>query len=331
MKDICPACEKETDVELIRTKESIKVQAEPIEIDVEYLKCSSCGEKFENPESDQDPLDEAFREYRRRHGMIQPEEIKTFRKRYGLTQRELNTLLGWGGATLSRYENGALQDETHEKILRLIMDPGNLQKMIDRTPNALSDEKRRHLIKELQAEAEDAYTLERIYEERFGNYEVDEYSGYRKLDLDKLFNAILFFSKEGVLKTKLNKLLFYADFKHFKEYAVSITGARYARVPFGPAPDKFAHYFATLADYGQIHIEEVVFTDEIVGEKFITEKKPELSVFSDSELKIMLMVKEFFNEYSSKKITDFSHEEKGFKETLNGKLISYAFAEELQI
>jgi putative zinc finger/helix-turn-helix YgiT family protein len=331
MRDICPACEKETDIESFRTKEIIKVHGEPIEIDVEYLKCSSCREKFEDPGSDQDPLDKAYREYRQRHGLLQPDEIRAFRKRYGLTQRELNTLLGWGGATLSRYENGALQDDTHEKILRLIMVPENLQKMIERTPNAISDEKRKHLIKELQTEAEEAYTLERIYEERFGNYEVDEYSGYRKLDLDKLFNAILFFCKEGVLKTKLNKLLFYADFKHFKDYTISITGARYARVPFGPAPDKFAHYFATLADYGQIHIEEVAFTDEIVGEKFIADKKPDLSLFSDSELKIMLMIKEFFNEYNSKQITDFSHEEKGFKETLNGKLISYAFAEELQI
>jgi len=331
MRDICPVCERETDVELVRTKEVIKVQGEPIEIDVEYLKCSSCGEKFEDPGSDQDPLEKAYKEYRRRRGMLQPEEIRSFRKRYGFTQRELTTLLGWGGATLSRYENGALQDETHEKILRLIMDPGNLAKVIERTPNALSDEKRSRLIKELLAESEEAYTLERIYEERFGNYEVDELSGYKKLDLDKLFNTILFFCKEGVLKTKLNKLLFYADFKHFKEYTVSITGARYARVPFGPAPDKFAHYFATLADYGQMHIEEVAFTDEIVGEKFIADKKPDLSLFSDSELKIMLMVKEFFTNYNAKQITDFSHEEKGFQETLNGKLISYTFAEELKI
>ena len=68
------------------------------------------------------------------------------------------------------------------------------------------------------------------------------------LGLAKLFNAILFFCKGRVLKTKLNKLLFYADFKHFKEYAVSITGARYARIPFGPAPDKYAFYFATLLE-----------------------------------------------------------------------------------
>jgi putative zinc finger/helix-turn-helix YgiT family protein len=331
MKDICPACEKETDLELIRTRETIKVHGEPIEVDVEYYKCLSCGEQFEDPGAEKDPLAEAYREYRRRHGMVQPEEIRTFRKRYGLTQQELSTLLGWGGATLSRYENGALQDETHEKMIRLVMEPGNLKTIIERASQALTDEKRIRLIKELQAEEEEAFSFERIYEERFGNYELDEYSGYRKLDLAKLFNAILFFCKEGVLKTKLNKLLFYADFKHFKDYSVSITGARYARVPFGPAPDKFAHYFATLADSDQIHVEEVAFTEEIVGEKFMADKNPDLSLFSDSELKVMLQVKEFFAGYNAKQITDFSHEEKGFRETLNGKLISYVFAEDLKI
>jgi len=40
-------------------------------------------------------------------------------RRYPITQEELGVLLGWGGATLSRYENGALQDEVHEKMLRM--------------------------------------------------------------------------------------------------------------------------------------------------------------------------------------------------------------------
>ncbi|NIO19633.1 MAG: DUF4065 domain-containing protein, partial [Candidatus Aenigmarchaeota archaeon] len=46
--------------------------------------------------------------------------------------------------------------------------------------------------------------------------------------------------------TVLNKLLFYADFKHCKEYTVSISGSRYARLPYGPVPDNWAHYLAFL-------------------------------------------------------------------------------------
>jgi len=331
MKGICPNCEKENELELIRKEEDIEVRKEFIKIEVRYYKCMGCGEEFEDPRSDDDPLDKAYREYRRQHSMIQPEEIKSFRKKYGLTQNEMNHLLGWGGATLSRYENGALQDETHEKTLRLIMEERNLLKLIEETPDALSSEKRDRLIKELRAAEEEACSLERVFEERFGNYEANELSGYIKLNLEKLFNAVLFFCKGGVLKTKLNKLLFYADFKHFKDYAVSITGARYAHASFGPAVDKYSHYFAMLIDNNEISVEEQIFTEDAIGEIFTSNKVPNLSLFSDSELKILASVKVHFQDFTAKKITDFSHREKGYKETPLGGLISYGYAEALQI
>jgi putative zinc finger/helix-turn-helix YgiT family protein len=330
MKGICPNCEKETELELIQKVEDIKVRGEVIKVEVRYYKCKNCGEEFEDPRSGEDPLDKAYREYRRRHGMMQPEEILESRKRFGLTQNEMNRLLGWGGATLSRYENGALQDETHEKALRLAMEPRNLLKLIEGTPNVLPEEKRDRLINEFRAAEEETCSLERVCEERFGKYEASEMSGYRRLDLAKLFNAILYFCKGGVLKTKLNKLLFYADFKHFKDYAVSITGARYAHIPFGPAPDKYALYFATLIENNAIKAEEILI-GEFIGEEFVSLKEPDFSLFSDSELKILATVKEFFKDFTAKRITDFSHDEKAYKETAPGDIVSYEYAGALKL
>lgn len=331
MKGICPNCEKETELELVRRLEDVNVRGEAIKVEVTYYKCENCGEEFEDPHSDEDPLDKAYREYRRRHGMMQPEEVRDFRKRFGLTQNEMSRLLGWGGATLSRYENGALQDETHEKALHLAMDPRNLLKLIEESPDALPKEKRDRLINELRAAVEETCSLEMIYEERFGRYEADELSGYRRLDLAKLFNAILYFCKGGVFKTKLNKLLFYADFRHFKDYTVSITGARYKHYTFSPAPEKYSLYLATLLENGEIKVEEHVFSEDVIGEEFISSKEPDLLLFSDSELKILATVKEYFKDFNSKKIKDFSHDEKGYKETVPGGIISYEYANELKL
>lgn len=330
MKGICPNCEKETTLKFIKTKEVINVRGEPIEVDVEYFKCLTCGEEFEDPKSEYDPLDKAYREYRRRYGMPQPEDIRNLRKQYGLSQAEMSKILGWGGATLSRYENGALQDDTHEKALRLAMDPGNLRKLIEQSPESLSDDKRERLLKELKEIEKEHYSFKHLYEERFGDYEADDLSGFKKLDVSKLLNAILFFCKGGVIKTKLNKLLFYVDFKHFQEYAVSITGARYARVPFGPAPDNYLYYFATLIEENAIEVKEIRYSDEAVGEEFVAAKEPDLSLFSDSELKILASVKEHFRNYTANRISDLSHEEKGWKETPNGKVISYEYANQLK-
>ena len=331
MKDICPNCDEERELEYIESTEELDIRGERIPVEVAYYKCLSCGEEFEDPRSDDDPLERGYSEYRRRRGMTQPEEIKEMRKKYGFTQMEMSRLLGWGAVTLSRYENGALQDEAHEKTLRLAIDPRNLLKLVEESRDVLTEEKKAYILKQLREEEEEAYSLARIYEDRFGIYDASESSGYRKLDLSKLFNAILFFCREGIFKTTVNKLLFYSDFKHYKEYTVSITGSRYANLPYGPVPDNFTHYMALLEEEGSIRIEEVFFADGTSGERIFAETKPDLNIFSDTELNILLSIKGHFKNWSAKRISDFSHSEKGYLETSKADLISYEYAEFLQI
>ena len=73
--------------------------------------------------------------------MVQPIQIRNLRKIYNLTQKELSDLLGFGDVTLSRYENGALQDETHDTLLRLALDPKNLISLIKERSQAFYQKK----------------------------------------------------------------------------------------------------------------------------------------------------------------------------------------------
>jgi putative zinc finger/helix-turn-helix YgiT family protein len=333
MLGICPNCEKETELEVIKSKEEVEVRGELIKVEVEYYKCKVCGSEFQDPNSTDDPLDRVYAEYRRIHGMIQPEKIKEFRRKYDLTQQELSNLLGWGGATLSRYENGALQDEAHDTILKLITEPRNFLQVILDKPNALSEDKRMKLISLLRESAdglEKSFTS--IYDDQFGDYDADNDSGYKKLDIAKLFNLIIYFCKDNnIPKTKLNKLLFYADFKHYKEYTVSITGAKYAHLPFGPAPDHYQFYLATLQDEVKaIQIEERIFSN-YVGEYVCAIKEPNLSLFSTTELKILATVKEYFAKFTASAISKLSHDEVGYQSTKDGEIISYEYAIDLKI
>jgi hypothetical protein len=127
------------------------------------------------------------------------------------------------------------------------------------------------------------------------------------------------------------KLLFYADFKHFKEYTISITGARYAHLPNGPVPDQFETWLNALFGTEPAITKEEIWFQDYPGEIFSFHGNLDLSVFAPSELKIIATVKERFENYSSRKISDFSHKEKGYLETQNAKLISYRYAEDLQI
>lgn len=51
-----------------------------------------------------------------------------------------------------------------------------------------------------------------------------------------------------------------------------------------------------------------------------SEREPNLFLFSDSEVKILATVKEFFQDFNAKAISEFSHEERGYCDTLTGKL-----------
>jgi len=329
MNNICPICEKETKIEIIKEESFIRVREDNVPTLVEFSKCDECGETFENTRG-HDALDLAYREYRRRHEMLQPEDIRDWRKKFGLTQKTLSALLGWGEATLSRYENGALQDEAHEKMLRMAMEPHNLLNLIRKSTNVISEEKKKQLIVELSVEETIACSLERIIEMHYENKLSNEYTGFYNFNLSKLYNAILFFCKGGQLKTKLNKLLFYADFKHFKEYAVPITGSQYIHLNYGPVPDNYEMYLISLTEKECLNIEEMYFYDYI-GESLVSAKEPDLSCFDTSEIKILAEIKEYFKDYTASQIKDFSHEELGYTNTKNREPISYKFSESLRI
>ena len=72
---------------------------------------------------------------------------------------------------------------------------------------------------------------------------------------------VLFFAHKSteLLKTKLMKLLNYSDMIFYKENGISISGARYAHLPYGPVPENFDILLGTMAAEHLAHIE--VFYD----------------------------------------------------------------------
>ena len=329
MNGFCPNCEKESPLLLVRKAEDFNIRGEIITVEVEYFQCTECGEEFEISKPEFDPYEIAYQEYRKRKGMLQPNEIREFRIKHGLTQREFSHLLGVGIATLNRYENGALQSEAHDRGIKLAMDPKNFINLISNSQRILGDSKKQKMIDQLREETKASW-LE-ITNDIFGSYTADLYSGYKRFELGKFFEAIKYFCfQDKIFKTKLMKLLFYADFGHFKKYAVSITGARYARLPYGPVPDQFEKWLAALTSDDEGVQKEEDWKNDCPGEVYVCNTSPDLAMFSPSELRILATVKEVFRDYSAKKISDISHSERGYQEVENAHLIPYSYAEQLK-
>lgn len=62
----CPCCEKETNqVHITDETMVIDVGGIPISVPADYFVCAKCGEDYENPSDDYDPLAQAYAEYER--------------------------------------------------------------------------------------------------------------------------------------------------------------------------------------------------------------------------------------------------------------------------
>ena len=130
MKKYCEECGKEVNTKIITKKETYEVCGESIEVEAKVLVCSECGEEFFCEELDNATLVDAYNEYRRRHKLLFPEEIKEIREKYGLSQRGLAKLLNWGDKTIFRYENGFIQDKAHNSLLLFLREPQNMRKAV---------------------------------------------------------------------------------------------------------------------------------------------------------------------------------------------------------
>jgi len=333
----CPNCEEYTETTFGIEKEVYNVRGKPTEIDAEIVICQKCGTKIFDEERDSRNLEKAYSHYREKHDLLPPDEIRIIREKYGLSQRALSRLLGWGEITIHRYESGTIQDNAHDSLLRLIKNPQNIQAFLEanrnKLPSYLAARLEKRITSFLQEDKEQAFqiSLERLVSHQY----MDLTSGFKEYDLEKFKNMILYLVKrlDGVLKVKLNKLLWYCDFLHFKETSVSITGSQYIRLKYGQVPDNYERIIGTMQP-------ELLDKDEIpfntkdgiqIGEEFTALVEPDESIFSEKEIQVMDFVADTFRNDTSTSIMHKSHQETAYKKCEDGDIISYKYAKELSL
>ncbi len=195
-----------------------------------------------NEELDSATLINAYNEYRRRHKFLLPEEIRRIREQYGLSQRSFAKLLNWGDKTIRRYENGAVQDRAHNSLLLFLREPENMRAYLTENEVALDEKQISRLLETVEKLEQDTdFRVGRRYFDLFFSRVPCEENGFKGFDYEKLCAMVLFFAHKsaGLLKTKLMKLFNYSDMIFYKENGLSISGLKYAHLPYGPVPDNF--------------------------------------------------------------------------------------------
>ena len=332
----CENCGPIEGTHIVEREETLAVKGEDVSVQTKVRLCDACEGEVYDEELDSATLLAAYDIYRRRHGLLSPAEIRSTRESYGLSQRSLAALLSLGEVTIHRYENGSLPDGAQNQLLRFIQDPWKMLELLEQNGHLLPEQAKRKL----------SARLEEIIREETPNKVVQLFSagpryrrpsaltGFRLFSAEVLMEMMVFFAgvPTGVYKTKLMKELWYSDFTHYRHHSISISGATYHHLPFGPVADGWSVFLEHLVQDGSIVVREVFFDNGSgSGERLFATRPPSPQVLSPEAVGVMEATKNYFMDFGSKAISDLSHEEPAYQETADGEAISYDFADRLKV
>ncbi len=129
-------------------------------------------------------------------------------------------------------------------------------------------------------------------------------------------------SSDGkVVKTKLAKLLYLADFAWFYEHLESMSGMQYRRLPYGPVPDQYFRAIDELQESGQINIDHK--SDIQLISETDSSKKQALAELSKDELSLIKKICQKWKSKKSTEIVHFTHNQLPYKICQPDEIIPY--------
>ncbi len=288
--------------------------------------CKSCNSLVYDSNLDNRASEIAINKYNEKYG-ITKEEIVNLRTRFSLSQELFAKIIGCAKKTLISYEKGkSIPNDSYLILLRsLLSKPETIKTIIDANKEQFTEKEFNRITEKIAA------FLPNNTKQLFFNSEYipNEYNGYSKLSKEKIYNIILYFANQTVLKTKLLKEMFYTDFLYYKNTCKSITGLEYTKLQFGPVPDQFE---SILNECSKKNLIEYIieYDNQYESHNICASKEFDPSVFDEEELKILKQVKEKFKAFGSKEIVDFSHKEKAFTSPEFFDKISYDYAFDIE-
>lgn len=303
------------------------IKGKIIKFNSERRFCKKCNNLVYDSDLDNKASIKAIEKYNELYG-ISKEKIINLRKKFNLSQDLFSKIIGCAKKTLISYEKGkSIPNDSYLIILKsLLAKPETIVTIIEANRGQFT-EKEFNKINEKIINSLPNNSKKLVLN---NDCQLDEFNGYSKFSKEKICNMILYFCDSSVLKTKLLKEMFYADFLYYKNSCKSITGLEYVKITYGPVPDQFEFILNECLKEKIINY-DINYKDQYECHNISSNKKFDKTFFEKDELEILKNVKNKFKNFNSKEIADFSHKEKAFIETNIGDKISYDYAFELDI
>jgi transcriptional regulator with XRE-family HTH domain len=298
-------------------------------------KCEDTGEEFEDEAFAQLNYNQVVNQYRAKYAIPFHDQIIAIREKYNLPAAKMSEILGFGINSYRQYEAGEVPNQSNARLIQLADDPREFRKLVDLS-NTLNIEAKNKIYHKIDTLIEDPqnYKFKKQLENYFfGECLPNSFTGFKSPSLPRFTEMIVFFSEKlQPWKTKLNKLLFYADFSMYKQTSFSISGIKYRAIPMGPVPNNFNTIFEFLANNNDVDIYYTEFSNGSAGEQFNPNPKRKFNheLFSKTELQVLDAIAERFRTTSADEIIAISHKEKAWIENeAEKKIIDYNYGFDL--
>jgi putative zinc finger/helix-turn-helix YgiT family protein len=270
--------------------------------------------------------------YRKKLNLLTSKDIKLIRRKYGVSQKDFSEILGWGKATITRYENHQVQDQAHEDVLRKIdSDPKWFLQMLDRAKGRISNkayEKYKSAAKLEFRKMKNSYLIDSIYA-IYATFSNDSITGGVQLDLNKVIEVINYYALNvsNLHKVKLMKMLWSGDCLSFKRRGKPITGLVYRALPMGAVPE--GHH--QIIELDGVEYDEVIYKDDYLGYKFYPVDGFEVKLLTEDEIRILDDIIKEVGELNANEIVKRMHDEIAYECTERLSPIPFKFAESISI
>lgn len=314
-------------VTLKTERKEFEFRKSKFEIVYHYYICEDTKEEFTDTQIDELNLIQVYNQYREKEGIPFPPEIKGIRQKYGISAAKMSLILGFGTNMYAKYEAGEMPSISNGRMIKGCDDVNTFRNYVFNCTD-IDEKDRSKILKNIDKIAPyDKFTDDWLAKMLFDWSNNGKESGYTGLSLDKAKQVILYFA--GLCRpftTKMNKLLFYSDFLHYKRFGNSITGLNYIAIAKGPVPKRYS----TLYDQTEtICKEEIIFPNGSSGEQLVPKKDSvfDRTLFSESEISILEEVGAKLKNIKTNDIVTLSHQEAAWMENeKQHKAISYDYA-----
>ena len=152
--------------------------------------------------------------------------------------------------------------------------------------------------------------------------ELPNYEKYKQMIL-----AFLRLNK-SVPKTKLAKLLYFADFGWFYKHLESMSGMQYRKIQYGPVADTYFRLIDEMFDAGEISIEQTEGGAMLVSQTR-SGAKADVSQISKEEARLIENINEKWKGKRTDDIVTFTHKQMPYLFAEDNDIVSYdIFAQE---